>query len=67
MILTSGKNYIFTPFVDTITHRTIKLCNFDIKYQGNSGSYERHIFLGPILGDGQNVLGFFFGGGGGGV
>ena len=46
---TTPKNCIFMPFLDTNIHLTTKPYNFDIKCQSNSKSYDRHVFLGPIL------------------
>ena len=39
-------------FVDTNSHLTPKPCNFDIKYWGNSESYNGHILVGTnFVGD----------------
>ena len=60
---TTPKNCIFMPFLDTNSHLTTKLYNFDIKCQSNSESYDRHIFFGTKFRGGQNLLitvgGFF--------
>ena len=37
-------------FLDTNSHLKTKPYNFDIKFQSNSESYERHGFWGPSLG-----------------
>ena len=51
---TSETNYTqtlhFMPFVDTNSHLTTKLYNFDIKCESNSESNDQHIFFGPSLG-----------------
>ena len=45
------------PFIDTNIHLLIKPSNFDINFQSNFESYERHSFFGTKLKGGQN---FFF-------
>ena len=51
------------PFLDTNSHLMTKPYTFDIKYQSNSESYDRHGFLGTKLRAGQNFVltvgGFF--------
>ena len=42
---TKGKICIFVQFVDTNSHLTIKPHNFDINYQSNSKSFDRHCFF----------------------
>ena len=50
-------------FVDTNSHLTTKLHNFDIKCHSNSESYDQHGFFGTKFRGGQNFLftlsGFF--------
>ena len=51
------------PFVDTDSHLTTKLHNFDIKCPSNYESYDQHGFFGTKFRCGQNFLfkvgGFF--------
>ena len=44
------------PFLDTNSHLTTKLYNFDIKCQSNSESYDRHGFFGNKLRGVKNFL-----------
>ena len=44
------------PFMDTNSHRTTKPYNFDIKYQSNSESYDRHGFFRAKFRGGQIFL-----------
>ena len=44
------------PFVDTNSHLTTKLHNFDFKCQSNSESYYRNVFFGTKFRGGQNFL-----------
>ena len=46
------------PFSNTNSHLTTKPCNFDIKDQGNSECYDRHLFSTPTLG----VVGILYSG-----
>ena len=47
---TTPKNCILMPFVETNSHLTTKIHNFDIKCQSNSEIYDWHVFLGTSLG-----------------
>ena len=44
------------PFLDTNSHLKTKPYNFDIKFQGNSESYDRHGFVGTKFRGGKNFL-----------
>ena len=44
------------PFVDTNSHLATKQSYFDIKCHSNSESYDRHVFLGPSLGEVSIVI-----------
>ena len=48
--------FIFMLFVDTNSHLTTKPLNFDIKFQRNSESYDKHGFFGTKFKGGQNLL-----------
>ena len=60
---TTANNWTFMPFLDTNSHLSTKPYNFDIKFQSNSESYDRHGFSGTKFRRGQNfvltVWGFF--------
>ena len=54
--LTTQKNCIFRPFVDTNTHLTTKTYNFDIASLCHSESNELHGCYGTNFGGGQNFV-----------
>ena len=58
--LTTTENCNFMPCGDTNSHLTVKMCNFVIKFEGNSENYVRHILVGLFIEGGHSFL-FYLG------